>query len=105
MEADEVKQTFIYSEENRDISQNYVDDNLNTRCLEGKCFRSEIDVAVKQLTDVLSKAMHYFICSKGELSNRCKLQPPLGFSFKKGTNLEHCGKEPTTSLFALSLTL
>ena len=61
VEPDEIKQNFIYREANWELFQNYLVNNLNTQCLEGNCSKSEIDVAVKHLTDILNRATLYAV--------------------------------------------
>jgi hypothetical protein len=56
LEADETKQNFIYREAHWTLFQKYLVSNLNTQCINGNCSRSEIDVAVKHLTDTLNGA-------------------------------------------------
>jgi hypothetical protein len=81
LEADELKQTFIYSEASWELLQSYAIVTLSTQSLEGKRSNSEIDVSVTSFVI----PSHW----KGELSNQCKLKTPFSFSFKRGTGLEN----------------
>jgi hypothetical protein len=61
LEADETKPYFIYREADRTLFQKYLVSNLNTQRIIGNCSRSEIDVAVKRLTDTFTEAAYYAI--------------------------------------------
>jgi hypothetical protein len=55
-ESAELKPTFTYSAANWNIFQSYIVSHLNTQCLDGNCSISEIDVAIKHLSDTIISA-------------------------------------------------
>jgi hypothetical protein len=63
LEVGETKPNFIYREADWSLFLKYLVlvSSLNTQCINGNCSRSEIDVAVKNLTDTLNAATHYAI--------------------------------------------
>jgi hypothetical protein len=61
LEEGEIRPTFIHRKANWKLYQNYLVNNVNTQSLEGKCSKSEINVAVKHLTDILNRADLYAI--------------------------------------------
>jgi hypothetical protein len=76
LEADHFKPNFIYGEFNCELFQNYLVNNCITQCLEENCSNSEIDVAVKHLTDTLNRAASYTI----QLKTRTLKSMQLGTS-------------------------
>jgi hypothetical protein len=61
LEPDKSESNFICREANWELCQNYLANNLNSQCPEGNCSKSEIDVAIKHLTDTLNRATLYAV--------------------------------------------
>jgi hypothetical protein len=59
LEQAETKPTYTYSAANWTLFQSYIVSHLNTQCLAGNCSISEIDVAIKHLSNtIISAARH-----------------------------------------------
>jgi hypothetical protein len=56
-----MKPTFTYSAANWNLFQSYIVSHLNSQCLNGNCSISEIDVAVKHLSDTIISAVRHAI--------------------------------------------
>jgi hypothetical protein len=87
LEPDEIKPNFIYREANWDLFQNYLVNNLNTQCLEGNCSKSEIDVAVRHLTDILNRASLFAIPLKRRTFRSMQISTPTRVLIQKRNRL------------------
>jgi hypothetical protein len=94
IEAYEIKLNFTYREANWELFQNYLVNKLSIQCIEGNCSKSEIDVAVKHLTDTLNRVTRYDITLKRRTFRLMQIATSTRVLIKKEKSSDAVTKNP-----------
>jgi hypothetical protein len=89
LETGKIKPNFIYREDNWKLFQNYLLNNLNIQCLQGNCSKSETDVAVRHLTDIINRASLFAIPLKRRIFRSVQIATSTCVLIQKETDFLH----------------